>query len=229
MKGVFLINKPKNITSHDAVDFLRRLTGERRIGHAGTLDPAATGLMIVAIGREFTKQLGEFIKLDKEYVAEVTLGVVSATYDIEGPKKHISNRRPGLAEILRVTKSFLGKHQQAPPIFSAKKIGGEPAYKLARAGRVVKLSKQEVRIYSLKIETFRYPKLRIRVRVSSGTYIRSLAHDLGEGLGIGAYLSRLRRTQIGGYKIRSARRLKNLKRIKDLAKIRIRPRGTKLL
>ena len=222
MKGIFLINKPKNITSHGVVNFLRRLTGERKVGHAGTLDPMATGLMIVAVGREFTKKLASFVKLDKEYVAKICFGWDSTTYDAEGALSFVSKRKPFKEEIGGILKTFLGKQKQAPPIFSAKKVGGQTAYKLARKGKSVKIPKQNVEIYSIEVINYDYPKLILKVRVSSGTYIRSLACDIGKKLKVGAYLCGLRRTVVGSYKIRQSRRPKSLKESEDLAKIQIR-------
>ncbi|MFH0905168.1 MAG: tRNA pseudouridine(55) synthase TruB [bacterium] len=219
--GVFLINKPVGITSHDVVDRLRKITGERRIGHAGTLDPAAEGLMIVAIGREATKTLSRYSGLGKTYEAEITLGYSSSTYDREGELVKVSDAQPLLEQVVPVVKSFIGKQEQMPPIFSAKKIGGKKAYDLARAGRAVTLKLQAIELYSIEILGYRYPVLKLRVAVSSGAYVRSLAYDLGVKLRTGAYLSALKRTRVGDYELARAADLDKLSTPADLLAAKI--------
>lgn len=260
MQGIYLISKPKGITSHDVVDYLRKVTGEKTIGHAGTLDPLATGLMIVAIGREFTKKISQFSKLDKEYVAEATLGATSTTYDAEGVV--ISSRHPGptdrrsssdsgsrprfrlplgqrparaggggrndreeiredssipnVEKIESVLQNYIGQQNQMPPIFSAKKIKGQKAYDLARQGKEVELKAVPVNIYDIKLINYQYPILKFSTKVSSGTYIRSLVHDIGQKLGAGAYMSGLIRTAIGNYQLTQAIDLQQIKSLSDL-------------
>ncbi|MBU1092273.1 tRNA pseudouridine(55) synthase TruB [Patescibacteria group bacterium] len=226
MLGFFLINKPKGITSHDVVGYLRRITGEKTIGHAGTLDPLAEGLMIVAIGREFTKRISEFSKLDKEYMAEATLGAISTTYDAEGditPSNlplvrggEVGLPTPQEEDVMEVLQGFVGKQGQMPPIYSAKKIKGQKAYNLARQGKAVELVPVPINIYEIKLLNYRYPLLKFSVKVSSGTYIRSLVHDLGQKLGVGAYMSGLIRTTVGDYKLEQAIDLYQIKSVVDL-------------
>ncbi|HAR54789.1 TPA: tRNA pseudouridine(55) synthase TruB [Patescibacteria group bacterium] len=243
MPGIFLINKPKGITSHDVVNYLRRVTGEKTIGHAGTLDPLASGLMIVAVGREFTRQISNFSKLDKTYLVEATLGATSTTYDAEGvitPARHSESslrhpeldsgslaqipdqvRNDGIAKpnqekVNKTLQSFVGRQNQMPPIFSAKKIGGQKAYDLARQGKPVELKAVPVNIYEIKLSEYHYPILKFSTKVSSGTYIRSLVHDIGQKLGSGAYMSGLIRDSIGEFKLSEAMDLYQIKSLADL-------------
>ena len=205
-----LIDKPKGITSHDVVDRVRKATGEKKVGHAGTLDPNATGLMIVGVGRESTKKLGKIAKdTKKEYVAEIYLGEEKDTDDIEGVaiSKTKGFLAPGEEEIRNILKSFIGKQKQIPPAYSAIKMKGKKAYELARKGEKVKLKSREITVYSIKLLKYSYPIINIETEVSSGTYIRSLARDIGKKIGCGAYLKNLRRTKIGRYKIEDAARL----------------------
>jgi len=219
--GLFLINKPSGITSHDAVDYLRKVTNERTIGHAGTLDPIASGLIIMAIGREFTKQISKFSGLAKEYITSVTLGQNSTTYDAEGELTVISNHEPNEIEIKAVLSDFVGWQEQMPPIFSAKKIKGKKAYDLARAGKQVELKPAKVEIKAINLIRYHYPDVEFEVEVSAGTYIRSLAYDIGVKLKTGAYLSKLVRTKIGNYDFKKAIDLKDIKSPNDLVSVRI--------
>src|SRR3989344_639818 len=205
-----LINKPKGITSHDVVDKIRKITGEKKVGHAGTLDPMATGLLIVAVSRESTKKLGLLLINKKEYLAEITLGEERETDDKEGYRVPISNfqfpiktkiSEPAISKILR---SFVGEQKQVPPIYSAIKIKGRKAYEIARRGGEINLKSRKITIYSIKLLNYSYPKLKVRTEVSSGTYIRALARDIGRKLGCGAYLSDLVRTKIGNFKLESS-------------------------
>lgn len=195
--GFILINKPTGITSHDVVDELRKITGIRKIGHAGTLDPFATGLLICGIGREATKRLDIFLKQDKEYLAELELGFVSDTYDRDGKLEKKQGQQPLLSEIKKVVNGFKGETEQKPPIFSAKKIGGKKLYQLARQGIKVDIKPQKIVISEIEVLDYEYPLLKIRVSCSSGTYIRSLADDIGKELNCGAYLKELCRSRIG--------------------------------
>jgi tRNA pseudouridine55 synthase len=203
--GFLLINKPKGITSHDVIDKLREITKIKKIGHAGTLDPFATGLLILGVGRDFTKRLSIFQKKDKEYIATLELGKESDTFDIEGKilKKEIK-KIPSRKEIEEILKNFLGEILQIPPIFSAKKIKGKKLYELARKGIKIKPKPQKVKIYEILILDYNFPYLKIKVKCSSGTYIRSLANDIGKKLGCGAYLYELKRTKIDNFSIEKA-------------------------
>lgn len=221
VKGLFLINKPCGITSHDVIDKLRRITGENRIGHAGTLDPLASGLLIVAIGREFTKQLDKFKGLNKTYVADIKLGENSNTYDAEGEITFVSDFKPRLEKVKNVLETFIGTQTQMPPIFSAKKIKGQKAYNLARKGEKVELEPKEITIYSLNFISYKYPYISFDVTVSSGTFIRSLAYDIGKKLSIGAYLSKLVRTDIDKYNFKQGIEVSEIKKTADLESVRI--------
>ena len=208
MKGILLVDKPAGWTSHDAVAKVRAIikqgTGLRiKVGHSGTLDPAATGLLVLLVG-SYTKRAGEFSKLDKTYEAELTLGAVSTTGDIEGKIIPKSTIQPSEGQVRTVLGLFEGQIEQTPPPYSAVKIGGQRAYKLAREGKAPKLKPRKVTIYEIRIAKYEYPKLWITARVSSGTYIRSLAEDIGEKLGIGAYLSKLHRTEVGKFNVKDA-------------------------
>jgi tRNA pseudouridine55 synthase len=209
--GFILINKPAGITSHDVVDKLREITKIKKIGHAGTLDPFATGLLILGIGREFTKKLSVFQKKNKEYIATLKLGAESDTFDKEGKivEKKVE-KIPERKEIEEVLKSFLGEIEQIPPAFSAKKIKGKKLYELARKGIKVEPKPQKVKIYEISILEYNFPYLKIKVKCSSGTYIRSLANDIGKKLGCGAYVEDLIRTKIGEFSIENAVELSKL-------------------
>jgi tRNA pseudouridine55 synthase len=214
MDGILLVDKPASWTSHDVVakvrSTLKNDTGQKiKVGHTGTLDPMATGLLVLVIG-SYTKRAAEFSKLDKVYEAELTLGAVSSTGDIEGEVTQKSTQRPSEKAVKEALSTFLGEIEQVPPAFSAVKIAGQRAYKLARAGKTVALEPRKVTIYHLLSTNYQYPKLEITCKVSSGTYIRSLAADIGERLGTGAYLSALRRTQVGDFKIEKAQKLDKL-------------------
>lgn len=205
-----LIDKPKGITSHDVVDEVRKVSGESKVGHAGTLDPNATGLLIVGVGRESTKKLGKIAKnTRKTYEAEIFLGEERDTDDVEGIT--ISKAKgflvPRRGEIEKTLDSFIGEQTQVPPAYSALKIKGKKAYELARKGKKVELKSRKVVVHSIELVHYKYPILEIVVGVSSGTYIRALARDIGKKLGCGAYLRNLRRTKIGKFDIKDAAKL----------------------
>lgn len=204
MEETIFVDKPSGMTSFGAVARVRRILSEReghkvKVGHTGTLDPFATGLLILLAGKA-TKKAPELTKLDKVYEATIRLGEVSTTGDPEGEISK-SGIAPTRAEIDAVIPQFLGKIQQTPPAFSAIKVNGQRAYKLARAGKEVEIPSRIIEIYSLDILSYEAPELKIRTHVSSGTYIRTLAEDIGKALGCGAYCSALRRTQIADYRI----------------------------
>ncbi len=206
--GIHSIYKPKGITSHDVIDQLRRLTGIQKIGHAGTLDPLASGVLVVGIGAEATKQLATEVAKEKEYRAEVKLGVSSATDDEEGEKKiYEVTKIPNRVEIEVILKKYIGNIEQMPPAYSALKIKGTPAYKLARRGKPTELKIRTVEIKSITIIEYIWPRLVLDVVTGPGVYIRALARDIGRDLGIGGYLSALERTRVGEYTIDKAIRL----------------------
>ena len=210
-KNILFINKPAGPTSHDIVDKVRRLTGERRVGHAGTLDPFAEGLLIVLVGREATKRQSEFMKLDKEYIATLHLGAETDTQDLTGkptkskfPPPKNNSQIPSLKTVQSILKNFKGEIDQVPPIYSAIKIKGKKAYELARRGEKVELKPRKIKIYDTKILAYKWPLLELKIKCSSGTYIRSLARDIGRTLNTGAYLEKLVRTKIGKYASKNA-------------------------
>lgn len=205
---IILIDKPAGISSFGVVAKVRgRLKTEFghkvKVGHTGTLDPFATGLLILLSGK-MTKKSNEFLKQDKEYEAELKLGIKSSTGDPEGELSLVSDRMPELTEVTEVVKSFEGEISQTVPKFSAVKINGERAYRLARAGKDFETPTRKVTIYEIEIFEYNYPVLKIRAKVSSGTYIRTLAEDIGAKLGVGAYLTALRRTKIADYDVKDA-------------------------
>ncbi len=203
MNGLLLINKPIGITSFDVIRRLRRQTGVRKIGHAGTLDPLASGLMLMLFGTA-TKQAQGLTKLDKRYRAQITLGAISSTGDGEGQKTPVSDRIPSLSEVEAALMRLTGEITQVPPIYSAIKIDGREAYKHARAGRAVEIPPRQVIVYENQVIRYEYPLIELDTKVSSGTYIRTLAEDLGKILGAGAYLSGLVRTDVGEYQLDEA-------------------------
>lgn len=209
--GFILINKPLGLSSHAVINCLRRLSGIKKIGHAGTLDPLATGLLIVAVGRDYTKRINDFVKLDKEYMAELYLGATTASYDKEAEiKKNYQGDRLQKKIIKNSLKLWRGRIAQRPPLYSAKKIAGQKLYNLARRGQSVAIKTCPIEIYKLKILKYSWPLLKIKVACSSGTYIRSLAHDLGQTLGCGAYLNNLERVKIGKLSLKKAIKLSKL-------------------
>jgi tRNA pseudouridine55 synthase len=218
-ENILLIDKPAGWTSFDVVAKIRgnirqtyREKGEKptkkqlRVGHAGTLDPFATGLLIILLG-EACKQAGDYLKLDKVYEATFMLGITSTTGDPEGEKTVVSSTVPNEQAVTAALKAFEGNIQQTPPAFSAIKINGQRAYKLARKGEEVVMPVRTVSIYSLELVDYSYPLLKVRAHVGSGTYIRSLAEDIGKKLETGAYCSELKRTMIADYDLVSAHSL----------------------
>ncbi|MDD2656796.1 MAG: tRNA pseudouridine(55) synthase TruB [Patescibacteria group bacterium] len=218
MEGNFLlIDKEATWTSNDVVAFLRgKLKKEKgiknlKVGHAGTLDPFATGLLIVGVGKEATVRLDEFKNLEKTYETTIKFGEISDTQDPEGTIKSTNFLgNIDLEQIENVLKKFLGKQQQIPPMHSAKKIQGQRLYELARQGIEVERQANDIEIYDIKLIDYEYPKLKIEVKCSTGTYIRQLAQDIGEALGCGAYCEELRRTRIGEYNVEDAKKVKEI-------------------
>ncbi len=212
LDGILLIDKPAGWTSHDIVAKARGITGQRRIGHTGTLDPMATGLIVACLGK--ATRLVEYMTLhDKRYEGEITLGVTTDTDDGEGT---ILSRRPvptiSGVQVDDLERSFTGAIQQRPPAYSAIKVEGQRAYAAARRGETIELAPREVVVHRLEIAVVAPDRLRIGVHCGSGTYVRSLARDIGEALGCGAHLSKLRRTHTGGFSVAEAITLDDLGR-----------------
>lgn len=211
--GIILIDKPAGMTSFGVVARLRRvltqLAGKKvKVGHTGTLDPFATGLMIIVTGKE-CKNAGTYTKLDKVYEATFRLGKSSTTGDPEGEITPVSSHVPERIDIEMALTQFVGEIQQRPPIFSAIKIDGKRAYNLARSGEHVEIPLRTVHVYALELLDYAYPDMTIRTHVSSGTYIRSLAVDIGQVLGTGAYCTELRRTSINKWSLDDAQTLRD--------------------
>lgn len=209
--GILLIDKPLGITSFDIIRRLRQTTGIKKIGHAGTLDPLATGLMIMLIGQA-TKRADEFSKLSKTYEATMTLGATSTTGDVEGVITKVrplfsDYRGPTFVEVEGALSQFTGEIEQTPSRYSAIKIKGQEAYKRARRGEDFAMPSRTVTIHALGSISYTYPVLSIRANVSKGTYIRTLAEDIGTALGTGAHLTVLRRTSIGNFLLGQAHKL----------------------
>lgn len=204
LTGVLNLNKPPEETSFAMVALARRLSGEKRIGHAGTLDPLATGVLLLLFGQ--ATRISEYLlELPKTYLVTVRLGISTDSYDAEGTPTQESNPS-GVSEamIREVLPEFVGEIQQTPPAHSAVKVAGQPAYKLARRGRELDLQPRSVNIYGIEIKGYEPPDLSLRVECGRGVYIRSLAHDLGQRLGCGGHVSRLVRTRIGHFTIEDA-------------------------
>lgn len=238
MDGILLIDKPSGWTSFDVVAKVRNMlrteirnqqletsgaaaklipnssllvtpSKKVKVGHTGTLDPLATGLLIIVVG-SYCKRAQEFSKLDKTYEVTLKLGETSITGDDEGEKTVISGEKPTKEAVEAVLRPFTGNIMQTPPIYSAIKVDGQRAYKLAREGKEVKLEPRPVTIYSITEVEYAYPEVKFTAKVSSGTYIRSLAEDIGRELGVGAYMSDLRRTEVGEFSISHALAIDNL-------------------
>lgn len=212
MQGYMLIDKPKGWTSFDVVNYVRKIVatteGKKpkncKVGHTGTLDPLATGLLVILVGKEYTRRAGELSKQDKTYDVTMKLGEESATGDEEGAKTAIATRKPSEVELKAALVKFTGSISQVPPAFSAIKVNGQRAYDLARKGQAVVLQSRTVMVHGIELIKYDYPFVRFVASVSSGTYIRSLVEDLGRAIGTGAYMSDLRRIQIGDFDIESA-------------------------
>ncbi len=206
--GILLVDKPKGWTSFDVVakvrNTLKKEAGKKiKVGHTGTLDPLATGLMIVVTG-SYCKRAGEFSKLDKTYEVTMKLGQTSSTGDEEGEKTEVSSKKPIKDEVLTALQSFVGESMQTPPIYSAIKVNGQRAYKLARDGKEVVIEPRKIHINSMELTDYSYPEVKFTTSVGSGTYIRSLVEDIGKKLQTGAYMPNLRRTTVDGFSIEDA-------------------------
>lgn len=189
----------KELTTHNS-----QLTAKKvKVGHTGTLDPLATGLLVLVVGK-YTKKVPELSKVDKTYEVTMKLGEVSTTGDEEGEKTKVSDQEPSLEEVQAALEHFVGEIEQIPPAYSAVKVNGQRAYKLARAGKEVVIEPRKVTIYDISDITYQYPTVKFTTKVSSGTYIRTLVEDFGKKLGTGAYMTDLRRTEVGNFSVRDA-------------------------
>ncbi len=218
MKGIAVFYKPKGWSSYDVIRFLKKELKERKIGHGGTLDPLAEGVLIIGIGKEGTKKLTDFLKgKEKEYIATIGLGGVSDTYDAEGKITFLEVKElPEEEKIRDCLKKFEGKILQKPPVFSAIKVSGTPAYKLARKGRDVEIQPREVEVLRIELLDYQPQKpesiLKVKLLVKSGFYVRSFANDLGKMLKTGGYLKELVRTRVGNFTIQEALTLEDFKK-----------------
>lgn len=210
-EGFLYINKPRGISSFAVIYRVRKITGVKRVGHAGTLDPEADGLLIVAVGRGYTKQLTKWLKKGKEYRATIKLGYESTTGDVEGVMTEINTKlKPTEEDVKEALKKFVGEIKQIPSAYSAIKIGGQRAYDLARKGEAVVMPSRDVTVYKLNLLSYNYPEIEALAGVSSGTYIRTLSEDIGRALGTGAFMSALTRTKIDQVDLSDSIALKDL-------------------
>ena len=205
MDKMFLVDKPKGLTSSRVVEQIKKRFNVKA-GHTGTLDPLATGLLIVLTGKR-TKNASLFLKLDKAYEVKAVLGVETDTFDCDGKVVRQTDKEVTKEELEKVLKVFLGDIWQTPPPFSAKKVAGRKAYQLARKGLSVDIPPKKVSVYSLELKEFRFPYFTFACEVSSGFYVRSLVHDIGEKLGVGATVLEVRRTRVGPYRVEQAKSL----------------------
>jgi len=209
-EGILLVDKPQGITSHDVVAKMRRVFHMKKVGHAGTLDPMATGMLLILIGKA-TKASQYLMSMDKEYAGRVKFGVVTDSQDADG---EITEERPvpelTEAQVLAEMKTFMGDQYQTPPMFSAKKINGQKLYKLARQGITVEREPRVIHISRFDITKFELPEVSFIVGTSKGAYVRTIAHDLGERFGCGGHLNELRRTAVGQFRIEKASTIEEL-------------------
>jgi tRNA pseudouridine55 synthase len=213
VNGLLVIDKPGGMTSHDVVNRVRRITGERSVGHLGTLDPMATGVLPLLLGK-YTRLAQYFSTAEKSYTGTIRFGFATDTYDAEGlVVGPVTEPSLTLEEIRIAAAHFSGAMQQVPPVFSAKKIGGQPAYKLAREGKPVEMKPAAIFIHHFAIESYIEDSADFEITVSAGGYVRSVAHELGQMLGCGAHLSALRRTQAGAFALDQAWTLDALARL----------------
>ncbi|MFA5421119.1 MAG: tRNA pseudouridine(55) synthase TruB, partial [Patescibacteria group bacterium] len=209
--GFLLINKEEGPTSHDLINNLRKITDIKKIGHAGTLDPFAEGLLIVAVGREATRKIDNFVKLNKEYEAVVVLGLETDSLDKTGNiTKRYNGEKVEKKHIINALKKIKRRREQTPPMYSAKKINGKKLYELARKNIEIERRPQKIKIHSIKTLNYQWPILSLKIKCSSGTYIRTIAKDIGDELKCGAYLHELKRTQIGRHRIEGSFKINQL-------------------
>jgi len=196
--GILLVDKPRGKTAFSLVAALRKRIGVKKIGHAGTLDPFATGVMVLLVGKKFTTQSDRFLCQDKEYLATLHFGIATDTFDCEGQIIKKSDLTPTLEEVEATIKQFQGEIEQIPPMFSAKKIQGRKLYEYARKGQTIDRTSVKIHV-DIHLISYNYPQLVFKVTASKGTYIRSLAHDIGQTLGCGAHLTELKRLRSGTF------------------------------
>jgi len=209
--GVVAVYKEEGWSSHDVVNMVRRYTGQRRVGHAGTLDPCAKGVIVIGVGREVTRMLAAIAGKEKEYVVRVKLGWRSTSDDLEGQKTQVQVAQiPSEDQVRQALKSFEGTIQQRPPVFSAVKVGGRAAYRRARRHKPLDLPTRQVEAKEIELLRYAWPFVDIRLVTGPGFYVRSLARDLGEMLGTGGYVDTLERTRVGAYTKENAVRLSDL-------------------
>lgn len=214
-EGIFAVYKDVGASSHDAVNAVRRYTGQKRVGHAGTLDPCAKGVLVIGVGRPATRQLGQIVEKEKEYITRIHLGWRSTSDDREGNKEEVAvSVVPSEQQVRDALKAFEGVISQRPPIFSALKIAGRPAYRLARAKKQIELASRDVLIKEIELLSYAWPFADIRMVTGPGVYVRSVARDLGEALGTGGYVAELERTRVGSYTADQAVPLSELRRAK---------------
>lgn len=216
-EGIFAVYKDRGMTSHDVVDLVRRATGEKRVGHAGTLDPLARGVLIVGVGRPATRLLGQLAAKEKEYVTRIRLGVRSTTDDGEGQKEEVSVVAiPSEEDVRAALGRFAGVISQRPPAFSALKLKGRPAYRLARKDNSLQLAAREVEVKAIELLAYEWPCAEVRMVTGPGLYVRAIARDLGEALRVGGYVEELERTRVGSYTADRAIRISELRQCKPL-------------
>lgn len=213
MNHIIAIHKPSGMKSHDVIDQVRKITGIKKVGHGGTLDPFASGVLVIAIGREYTKQLDAFVKGGKEYIAKIMLGFHSTTDDRSGeltpasPPEYIIDSNM----VSQAVNSFIGDVTQIPPKYSALKIKGTPAHRRIRRRENFEMEARQVKIYDIETISYQYPYINLRVVTGPGVYIRALARDIGEKLSTGAYLDELQRTRVNNFTIDEALTLEEFK------------------
>jgi tRNA pseudouridine55 synthase len=212
VQGILLVDKPAGWTSFDVVNYVRKIVAmaegkkprNTKVGHTGTLDPFATGLLVLLIGKEYTRKAGELSKADKTYEVTMHLGQVSTTGDPEGEITDVNGPLPSREDVVKTLQKFTSIIEQTPPAYSAIKVNGQRAYKLARAGKEVIIEPRKVTVHELELVSYSYPEAQLKASVSSGTYIRTLVEDIARALGTKAYTTALRRTQVGSFKLEEA-------------------------
>lgn len=208
LKGIFAVWKPKGPSSYDIIRELKRRITEKKIGHAGTLDPKASGILVIAVGRDATKRIADEVSKEKEYAASIRLGAESSTDDAEGIKRVTHGAKHPKMDIVRATLAkFVGTIMQVPPVYSALKVQGKTAYARTRAGEQVKLEPRAVIVKKIELVSYRWPYLKLKVVTGPGVYIRALARDIGKELGVGGYLAGLERTRVGEFTKKNAVKL----------------------
>lgn len=212
MQGLLLVDKPAGWTSFDAVNYVRKIVAQRegkkpkniKVGHTGTLDPFATGLLVLLVGKDYTRRATELSKADKTYDVIMRLGRASTTGDPEGEITEVNDRQPPPEAVQAALQKFVGHIEQVPPAYSAVKVNGQRAYKLAREGKAVVLEPRKITIHNIELASYNYPNVQFIASVSSGTYVRTLVEDIGQVLGTGAYTAALRRTKVGTFNLDEA-------------------------